>query len=48
MCDVVDTHDCYVVDIGRTNCEQIHMAESITTDAGHFGHVGLSQLCTKL
>ena len=25
-----------------------YVAESITTDAGHFGHVGLCQLCTKL
>ena len=25
-----------------------HVAESITTDAGCFGHVGLCQLCTKL
>ena len=25
-----------------------YVAESITTDAGHFSHVGLCQLCTKL
>ena len=24
-----------------------YIAESITTDAGHFGHIGLCQLCTK-
>ena len=25
-----------------------YVAESITTDAGHFSYVGLCQLCTKL
>ena len=51
--DVVEAH-CYVVDIGTTDREQIHIAESITTDTRRFGHVGLCQLhihklfCTQL
>ena len=31
---------------GQTDCEQIH-SKINTTDAGHFGHVGLSQLHAK-
>ena len=42
--DVVEAH-CYIVDIGQTYREQIrtYVAESITTDAGRFSHVGLCQ-----
>ena len=44
--DAAEAH-CYVVDIGRTDHSR-YVAESLAIDAGHFGHVGLCQLCTKL
>ena len=40
--DVIEVR-YYVVNIGRTDREQ-NVAESITTDAECFGHVGLCQL----
>ena len=43
-CDVIEAH-CYVVDIGRTDRNR-NVAESITTDAGRFCHIGLCQLRT--
>ena len=48
--DVVEAH-YFIVDIGLIWAELLvsrYVAESITTDAGHFGHVGLCQLHSKL
>ena len=45
--DAVEAH-CYVVDFGQTDREQIRSRINNKTDAGHFGHVGLYQLCTIL
>ena len=45
--DAAEAH-CYVVDIGQTEREQIRSRINNKTDAGHFGHVGLCQLCTIL
>ena len=43
--DVVEAN-CYVVDMGELIVSR-YVAESITTNAGCFGHVGLWQLCTN-
>ena len=43
----IDTAHCYVVDIGKLIVSR-YVAESITTDAGRFSHIGFCQLRTKL
>ena len=46
--DIVEAH-CYVVISSELTLMSKYVAESIKQlIAGHLGHVGLSQLCTKL
>ena len=42
------THTLYILFISGELIVSRYVAESITTDAGRFGHVGLCQLRTKL